>query len=71
MTVMQIERMIEKLPRKQQVGLARWLDARTWQKRLMVAVARMRTRAGSKVRASDIRRLAEEVRQARHDSGRS
>ena len=70
MTIAQIEKMIEKLPRKQQFGLAKWLDGRTWQERLDGVVARFRRHTSRKITANGIRRITEEVRQARHDTGR-
>ena len=70
MTIAQIEKLIEKLPLKQQFGLAKWLDGRTWQERLDGVVARFRRRNIRKVSSVGIRRITEEVRKARHDAGR-
>jgi len=70
MTIAQIEKLIEKLPRKQQFGLAKWLDSRTWLERFNGVVAKFRRRSSRKLREADIRRITEEVRQVRHDSGR-
>ena len=69
MTTAQIERMISRLPKEAQATLVRKLEAKTWRARFSGVVTMLRSQSG-RVSDSKITKIVEEVRQARHVSGR-